>query len=439
MLCPPTGVYRGRTTLAEHGPESSPESGKEIDALMPNWLTILLWLLSTVSFSVVVYWGVVAFHVIRTMMTVPTLRDAVRMPAPPSWPTICLIVPAHNEERGIGLAVESIKQQEYANLRVVFALDRCTDGTRDIVQAAIGADEKFEIIDIDSCPEGWVGKVHALWEGYTRSAAARDAELLLFLDADTIMDPVCVGASVKLLHHRGLQMLSLMSTLTSDEWFERVVQPAACMELLRQYPISRANSLDRRRAFANGQFILITKEAYESVGGHVAVKGDVLEDVYFARHVAAKGHNMGLFLTDRLLVCRMYNTWEAFRRGWLRIFGECANRKPPRLREAAWRLRLTSSILPTGAMAGLGVGLAAWTIMGGVLAAATTILSTCAIAVFGGVIGYVYRAGRTPVAYTPTYVVGAWIAAGIMLRAARDLARGNPTLWGGKAYSRDVR
>ncbi len=211
------------------------------------------------------------------------------------------------------------------------------------------------------------------------------------------------------------------------------------MELLRQYPIERANNHEHRRAFANGQLILITPEAYASIGGHTAVKSDVLEDVYFARYVAAKGHRLGLFFADRLVVCRMYSSWAAFERGWLRIFGESANRKPRRLIEAAWRVRLTSSMLPVGALAGLVVGLITMITIGGILPGITFGVSLAGVLAFGGVVGFTYWFGRTPVLYAPTYIVGAWIASSVMLRAARNLSTGNPTIWGGRSYQRDVR
>lgn len=406
---------------------------------MPVWLDILLWALTFMSVGVLGYWGAVAYHVVRTMRTIPTLRDGARLPAPQQWPSLCVIVPAHNEERGIGLLLESLKQQNYPELRVIFALDRCTDRTLPILREGIGADPRFEIFEISSCPDDWVGKVHAIWAAYTSRARERGTELFLFLDADTHLEPGCLRASVSLLLDRKLDMLSLMSTLTSDEWFERVVQPAACMELLRQYPMVRANSDERRRAFANGQFILINKKAYESIGGHEAVKAEVLEDVNFARHVAAKGNRLGLFFADQMLVCRMYNSWESFERGWLRIFGECANRKPRRLIEAAWRLRLTGSMLPVGAVAGLVLGIAASITFGLWPSLMAAIVSFFALVVFFGVIGFSYKFGRTPLLYAPSYIVGAWMAASIMLRAAKNLSKGNPTHWGGKVYQRDVR
>jgi len=40
----------------------------------------------------------------------------------------------------------------------------------------------------------------------------------------------------------------------------------------------------------NGQFILIRRDAYEAVGGHASVAGDVLEDVALAARVKAAGY-----------------------------------------------------------------------------------------------------------------------------------------------------
>lgn len=406
---------------------------------MATWLIILLFVVLGFSLGLASYWTVVVVHVVKAMRQVPTLRAALRLPSPGSFPTMCVIVPAHNEERGIGALCDALLAQDYPSFRVVFALDRCTDRTLDIVRQRTAHDPRFEIVEITSCPDDWVGKVHAIHEAYRRSEHARGCELVLFLDADTVPEPPCLRAAVTLMLDRDLQMLSLMSRLTSDEWFERIVQPAAFMELMRQYPLLRANSREKRRAFANGQFILVRRGAYESIGGHEAVKSEVLEDVHVARRLVSAGHHTGLVLADDLLLCRMYNTWPAFRRGWLRIFGECANRKPRRLREAAWRLRLTGTLLPLSGLVGVPLGISAFVLYGGWFALVLAALSAYGLTVYLGLVVFAARRGGVPVAYAPTFAIGSWIAAGIMLEAARNLDRGNPTLWGGKAYARDVR
>ena len=178
----------------------------------------------------------------RSRRLVPTLRlgEELARREPPRG-SVCVIVPAHNEARLIAGFIRSLRSETYTQMRVVLALDRCTDETLDIARRETAGDARFEIVEIDACPPDWAGKVHAVHEGLVRSRAAAGAEYLLFVDADTEFTPGRIAASLALMHHRELDMLSLLSTLTYETWFERVVQPAAVMELLTQYPLPRAN------------------------------------------------------------------------------------------------------------------------------------------------------------------------------------------------------
>lgn len=399
---------------------------------MPIGTAILLWVLTGMAGALLVYWGVVAYHVWRTVRRVPTLKAALGMAAPAAWPRVCVVVPAHNEERCIETVLGTLRAQDYGAMRVVFALDRCTDGTARLVRAGIAGDERFEVVEIEECAPGWTGKTHAMWSGAMRGEGARDAEVLLFVDADTMLGPECVRAAVMMLRARELSMLSLLTTLTSDRWFEKLVQPAASMELVRQYPIERANNREKPRAFANGQFIMVDRGVYDELGGHGCVKSEVLEDVWLARHLTRAGHAAGLFFAEELLGCRMYSSWEAFKKGWRRIYGECANRKPGRLREMAWRLRAVGTILPAGAVLGVIVG----AVMG---EAGAVWVSGAALAVFWGVLAVTYKIGGTAWGYAVAYPVGAWMAGSMMLRAARELEAGTPTEWGGMTYRREAR
>ena len=117
----------------------------------------------------------------------------------------------------------SLRAETYRQLRLVLALDRCTDDTAALARTAIGGDERFEIVEIDACPDDWAGKVHAVHAGVTRSRGAADAEYLLFADADTLFSPGCIASALALMRERKLDLLSLLSTLTHETWFERVV------------------------------------------------------------------------------------------------------------------------------------------------------------------------------------------------------------------------
>lgn len=403
---------------------------------MSAWVQDVLMLVLLVCAGVcVVYWVAVAVQVRMTRLGLPTARDGIAMAeqSPPSA-RVCVIVPCHNEAGNIGTLIASLKEQDYDRLRVVLALDRCTDDTAGVARAAIGDDPRFEIIEIESCPDDWAGKVHAAHQGYERSEHARLADALIFTDADTWLDPACVRACAALMQSRGLAFLSLLSTLSTRSWYERVVQPITAFELARQFPLLRVNRSDeRKRAFANGQFMMFTREAYAALGGHAAVRDAILEDIAFARKLSYYKHPCGLLMADRMLRCKMYDSWEEYIRGWKRIYTESANREVKRLRRYAIRTPLLSTVLPvccvalvvlsffmtddfaywTGALTGLA-GLAAWWVG----------------------LGAVYRMSHAPLRDVPMALVGGVLTGKIFRAAARDLRAGTPTQWGGRSYIR---
>lgn len=420
-------------------------SDRSIDALIDT----LLFVSAAAGLLTALYWGAVAAHAVRTWWTIPTLRAGLKGTPGFELPRICVVVPAHNEESCIGTVAASLLGQDYSadQLSMVFVLDRCTDGTRAALDAALagaagsgGGGGRVTIIENDRCPEGWAGKVHALWRAVSDAPAAREADVLLFLDADTMLEPSCIRAAAGLMHARGLGMLSVLSTLTSDEWFERIVQPAAGMELVRMFPLRRTNWPGQQRPFANGQFILIDRGAYFGFGGHEAVRQYVLEDVELARAADRAGVRLGVVLADGLLHCRMYATWAEFRRGWTRIFTESANRKVSRLVRIAWRKRLFSTLLPLAGALGM-VGGATMLAAGHRDEAALWALRLggAGTLVYAATLTLCMKLGRTPLLGAAVFPVGAWMVSRILLDCARALRAGKPIEWAGRVYQREAR
>ncbi|MBL8745009.1 MAG: glycosyltransferase [Phycisphaerae bacterium] len=410
---------------------------------MPLIAAIPFLVLIALTCGGAVYYGVVLWRVLKTARTLPTTRDGLTMAAPEGgWPRVCVVVPAHNEERVIGELARSLVAQDYPGLRVVFSLDRCTDGTEGVLRGVCADDPRFEIVRVGSCPEGWAGKTNAAWRGVRDSVGARDAELLLFADADTVFEPGLVRASVALLLERRLDLLSLLSRLTSEEWFERWVQPAAGFELVRQYPLDVVNRGVRPRAFANGQFMLFRRGLYDAIGGHERVKDHLLEDIAFARYLDIVRKSMpsrwGVLMTDGMLRCRMYRDWDSFRRGWKRIYTEASLRRPRQLREWARRKRLSGVVLPAAGLVCAAAGPMVmmwdrplgWTMFGA---------GVVSVGVFVVTMARIYVDQGLGAAWALTYPVGAWRVAGLLDEAARDLERGVKTLWGGREYAREVK
>lgn len=414
---------------------------------MPLIVAIPFLMLVALACGGGVYYGVVLWRVLKTAWTLPTARDGLTMPMPSGgWPSVCVVVPAHNEEAVIGELARSLMGQDYPGLRVVFSLDRCTDGTEAVVRGVCASgnalDPRFEIVRVTACPEGWAGKTHAAWRGVCDSAGAKGAELLLFADADTVFEPGLVRASVALLHARRLDLLSLLSQLTSEQWFEKTVQPAAGFELVRQYPLDIVNREVRPRAFANGQFMLFRRGLYDAIGGHERVKHELLEDIAFARHLDIVRKTMpsrwGVLMTGGMLRCRMYRDWPSFRRGWKRIYTEASLRRPAQLREWAWRKRLGGVVMPAAGLvcAMLGPMVVMWDRPLGWTMIGAGVVS---LAMFVVTMVRIYADQGLGFAWALAYPFGAWRVAGLLSEAARDLEQGVKTVWGGREYAREVK
>jgi len=402
-------------------------------------MTAVLALCASVAF---VYWLVSLIVIRRSARSVPTLRAGVDLPEPrEGWPSVCIVIPAHNEQAVIGALARSLAGQVYPNLSVVFALDRCTDDTRAVLETEIGDDPRFEIVEIDVCPDDWAGKTHAAHTGVELSQAAHGADLLLFADADTEFDPACVRAAVALLLQRDVDLLSLLSTLSSDRWWERIVQPVAAFELLRHFPIQSVNRPGAKRAFANGQFLLFRRSAYDRIGGHESVRNDLLEDLAFARRLRrtqsqgeAKG--IALLIADGLLRCRMYAAWPEFTRGWRRIFIEAAGRRPDRLHRWAAQLMLMSLAAPIALLLSAIAGIVSVTGRDGAIAGWAAIgVAAAGAFVWLGAIATIHRLQHAPIWTALLHPFGAWLVRRIVQSAARDLESGPGIEWAGRTYA----
>ena len=402
---------------------------------IPHWLwSTFAWALGVGPVATLLLWGFIWIRLEQTMRAVPTLRfgQALAAADPPSG-RVCVVVPAHNEARVIAGLVRSLRNETYPQARFVLALDRCTDDTAALARAEMAGDERFEVIAIDECPGDWAGKVHALHAGVTRSRSAADAEFLLFADADTLFAPGCIAAALALMRDRKLDFLSLISTLTYDTWFERVVQIATAFELMRLFPLMLVNGIGGRRAFANGQFMLFTRKAYSAVGGYEAVKDSLLEDVALSRLVAARELRAGVFVAAGLFHCRMYADWASYRRGWKRIFMESVGRKARRLRLGSWRVRWLGAIFPAwmlvagplGALVAAHDAVRGWTVLA---------LWLAALVIWIGALARLCALARAPLWIAPLHIVGAWLTANLLGEAARDVLARTPTRWGGREY-----
>lgn len=401
---------------------------------------ISIMFLAGCSAVLLIFWLVAITRIVRTIINVPTARAArVLRSSVSADESVCVVIPAHNESLVIEKLVASLLLQDHPSVHFVLALDRCTDDTAAKARALIRDDPRFSIVEITSCPDDWAGKVNAIHSAVSNNERARRADVLIFADADTTFAPDCVGTTLRLMNHRRLDLLSLVSTLTFGHWFEKLLQPAAGVELMKQFPLMRAAKATGRRPFANGQFIMIRRAAYEKIGGHEAVRHELLEDLGIARLAAGHSIPAGVFLADTVLYCSMYPAYPAFRRGWKRIYTESANRRPERLRQWGWRCRTISTLLPCCAIVFTLIAAIAWPAEWANWRTHASSLGATALLVYLIAVTSIYRLGHAPLWTIGGYPIGSWMVGGILIEAARDLDEDKPIVWGGREYKRERR
>lgn len=263
------------------------------------------------------------------------------MPSPESvaaTPLVSVIVPARNEEACLGACLESLVAQTGIGFEILVVDDASTDRTRRIAQSL----PNVAVIDSPPLPSDWSGKNNAMVAG----AKAAKGKWLLFTDADTVHRPGSLAHSLAEAQRYGAALLSYSPEQEVHGILEMAVMPVIFAELASTYRPRQICDPRSPAAAANGQYLLISREAYDAVGGYAAIATNLLEDVALARAVKSSGRKIRFRLGADAVRTRMYRSFADLREGWTKnlflLF-------PSPLRLAA--LRLTEFVLIAGSAA----------------------------------------------------------------------------------------
>ncbi|MCX7789385.1 MAG: glycosyltransferase [Chloroflexaceae bacterium] len=259
-------------------------------------------------------------------------------PAPADAPLVSLLIPARNEERSIGRCVAGALAQHYPRFEVLVLDDASTDGTADVL-AGFAHDPRLRVLHGQTLPRGWVGKSFACKQ---LSEQAR-GEWLLFLDADTVPQPDLVAALLTHARRRNLDLVTIWPFLELGTFWERAMLPPFLAFITTIYPIERFEHPATRpdEVLANGQCIFVRRAAYEAIGGHGAVRNEVLEDVHLAQAIRAAGFRVGGAEGPEYLSTRMYHNGREVAEGLAKHAAAGARNSGARSWQAAvWQLLL---------------------------------------------------------------------------------------------------
>jgi glycosyltransferase involved in cell wall biosynthesis len=276
---------------------------------------------------IVAIWPI-RYVVLRWLMSQSTtLSPRSTQPESGHLPRVSALIPARDEEGNLSDCLDTIRAQSYPDLEIIVVDDRSTDATPEIARRTAEADPRVRVVTMTHLPAGWTGKTHALQE----ASSVASGEWLWFLDADTFHHPDSLAVMLGYGLREGAALVSILPELRCETFWERVIQPLAGITLMQSFPLFLVNDDRRKLAFANGQTILVRRDAYDAAGGHRAVRDRFVEDIGMAYKVKGLGLPIRVALTRDLVSCRMYNSLSQLVRGWSRILYDALDRK-------SWRL-----------------------------------------------------------------------------------------------------
>jgi glycosyltransferase involved in cell wall biosynthesis len=235
-------------------------------------------------------------------------------PEPETLIELTVIIPARNEEQNLAACLQSLVAQSDDVFQLgrdwdlIVVDDHSLDKTSEIARGFPGV----SVIQAAKLEKGWTGKNNAIWTA-ARKARGR---WILFTDADTVHEPGDLHRAMHEASRHKAGLLSYSPRQIVSGFAQRILMPLVFSELAMAYPPAKVSDPNQRIAAANGQFLLVEREAYRRLGGHAAVADRVLEDVELA--FLAKRRKVGLrfrYAPDALST-RMYRTTSSMIEGW---------------------------------------------------------------------------------------------------------------------------
>ena len=201
-------------------------------------------------------------------------------PEPAELIELTVIVPARDEENCLGACLQSLVSQSEEIFKLgkdwelIVVDDHSSDRTAKIAREF----SHVTVMEAGKLEPGWTGKANAIWT----AAQHGRGRWLLFTDADTLHEPGNLRRAMHEAERHKAGMLSYSPRQIVRGLAQRSLMPLVFCELALAYPPAKVSDPYQRIAAANGQFLLVEREAYRKLGGHASVADKVLEDVELA-------------------------------------------------------------------------------------------------------------------------------------------------------------
>ena len=335
-------------------------------------------------------------------------RSAPPLPPPSrALGTVTVLLPVRDERENILPCLDTLLAQT-AQPRVRVVDDGSTDGTGALVAERVAREPRLELVEAGALPAGWPGKVHALWSGWQSVTTP----WVLLTDADTRHGPELLARALAAAAGGNLDAVSVAGTQEVRGPGESLLTGGVFALLDALLGDWRAVASGSGPAVANGQFILLRREAWDACGGFETVRGAPIDDVAIAARLREQGFRTAFFRAPELRV-RMYRGGGETWRGWRRNLGALFGHQPGFVAPAVALLVVPALVLGGFLLSGRWVEAA--------------LLWSAGAAASG-----VFRSGTGSPAWGLLYPLDALLLAAALILGTIDRRRGRLARWKGR-------
>ena len=260
-----------------------------------NLLQIVALVAGVTALAAAIGLSILLLGLQRVFASAPTLWHQNDEPITDT--SLTVVIPAFNEANNIeGCLTHVLMSDKPCSHWEVFVVDdQSSDNTVKIAEQAIGSfadahHPSATVLQAGPRPKGerWVGKN---W-GCSQAMEQIRSEWVLFIDADVTLAPDAIRRALQQSINEKADLFSLAPRLTCGCLAEWMVQPIMASLLGLGFPILEANDPASTVAFAAGPFMLFRRNSYNTIGGHRALAGEVVEDLALARRIKEGGFRL---------------------------------------------------------------------------------------------------------------------------------------------------
>lgn len=219
------------------------------------------------------------------------------------WPKVSVIVAARNEERDIEAGLGSLLQLDYDDLEILVVNDRSTDRTGEILDRIAAEHPQLIVVHLNELPAGWLGKNHALYYGTTRATG----ELILFTDADVVMEPTVLRRAVAHMIEHQIDHLPMLFEVRMPSWLLESFVVTFSVYLMTYCRPWQCPNPKRAGHIGIGGFNLVRADVYQKIGTHEVIRMRPDDDLKFGKLIKREGFRQELVNGAGL----MYVPWYA--------------------------------------------------------------------------------------------------------------------------------